>query len=215
MQNRPSPCPDYEWLASTFNPTKFDAHAWVTLAKAAGMKYITITSRHHDGFAMFATRATRYNIVDWTPFQRDPLKELADECAVRHQDLLLLLTARLASPRLLARGSTGHRTGRPRTAIGAITSIFSMPSSPSCSRITERRRHWFDGMWDKPDATGACPDLRADSPVAAGRADRAQSSPDARPGEDVQTFEQDLPGANTAASIRRRSGDCRSRRRCE
>src|SRR5262245_11799234 len=62
MQNRPITVPDYEWLAMTFNPTKFDAHAWVSVAKAAGMKYITITSRHHDGFSMFQTRATRYNI---------------------------------------------------------------------------------------------------------------------------------------------------------
>src|SRR6266851_3475016 len=66
MQNRPIAVPDYELLAATFNPVKFDAHAWVSLAKAAGMKYITITSRHHDGFSMFATRATRYNIIDWT-----------------------------------------------------------------------------------------------------------------------------------------------------
>src|SRR5947207_14720833 len=80
MQNRPIGVPDYEWLASTFNPAKFDAKSWVTLAKSAGMKYITITSRHHDGFSMFATRATRYNIVYWTPFQRDPLSELAEEC---------------------------------------------------------------------------------------------------------------------------------------
>jgi len=65
------------------NPIKFDAHEWVSLAKTAGARYITITSRHHDGFSMFATRATTYNIVDWTPFKRDPLKELADECRGR------------------------------------------------------------------------------------------------------------------------------------
>ena len=59
MQNRPIAVPDYEWLASTFNPQRFDARAWVALAKAAGMKYITITSRHHDGFSMFATRALK------------------------------------------------------------------------------------------------------------------------------------------------------------
>ena len=80
MQQRELPVGTYEWLATTFNPVKFDARAWVSLAKAAGVKYITITSRHHDGFSMFATHATPYNIVDWTPFKRDPLKELADEC---------------------------------------------------------------------------------------------------------------------------------------
>ena len=59
MQNRPIAVPDYEWLASTFNPQRFDARAWVALAKSTGIKYITITSRHHDGFSMFATRALK------------------------------------------------------------------------------------------------------------------------------------------------------------
>ena len=67
------------WHA-TFNPVKYDADQWVRLAKEAGMKYIVITSKHHDGFAMFHSRASAYNIVDATPFGRDPLKELADAC---------------------------------------------------------------------------------------------------------------------------------------
>src|SRR5512132_600305 len=71
MQNRNIQVPGYEWLASTFNPVKFDAATWVGLAKRAGMRYITITARHHDGFSMFGSRTTRYNIVDWTPFKRD------------------------------------------------------------------------------------------------------------------------------------------------
>jgi alpha-L-fucosidase len=75
------PVAEYEKLASRFNPVKFDADAWVTLAKDAGMKYIVITSKHHDGFAMFKSSASRYNIVDATPFKRDILKELADACA--------------------------------------------------------------------------------------------------------------------------------------
>src|ERR1043165_10228114 len=71
---------DYEPLAARFNPVKFDAAAWVSLARAAGVRYITITSKHHDGFAMFKTAETPYNIVDWTPFKRDPLAELAQAC---------------------------------------------------------------------------------------------------------------------------------------
>ena len=74
------PVKEYEKLAENFNPVKYDAKAWVELAKNAGMKYIVITSKHHDGFAMFHSKASRYNIVDATPFDRDPLKELADEC---------------------------------------------------------------------------------------------------------------------------------------
>ena len=74
------PVREYETLASNFNPEKYDAEQWVLLAKQAGMKYIVITSKHHDGFAMFHSSASKYNIVDATPFKRDPLKELADAC---------------------------------------------------------------------------------------------------------------------------------------
>lgn len=74
------PVAEYEQLAATFNPVKYDAEAWVKLAREAGMKYIVITSKHHDGFAMFHSKASPYNIVDATPFDRDPLKELADAC---------------------------------------------------------------------------------------------------------------------------------------
>jgi len=71
---------DYEKLAATFNPNRFNAEEWVQVAKDAGMKYIVITAKHHDGFAMFKSRASKFNIVDATPFKRDPLKELADAC---------------------------------------------------------------------------------------------------------------------------------------
>ena len=80
MNNRGIPVSQYEKLAPQFNPTAYDPAAWVALAKAAGIKYITITSKHHDGFAMYKSAASRYNIVDATPFKRDPLKELAEAC---------------------------------------------------------------------------------------------------------------------------------------
>lgn len=74
------PVKEYEQLADTFNPVKYNAEQWVRLAKQAGVKYIVITSKHHDGFAMFHSKASSYNIVDATPFGRDPLQELADAC---------------------------------------------------------------------------------------------------------------------------------------
>jgi len=74
------PVNEYEKLAENFNPVKYNAEEWVKLAKYAGVKYIVITSKHHDGFAMFHSKASKYNIVDATPFDRDPLKELADAC---------------------------------------------------------------------------------------------------------------------------------------
>lgn len=77
------PIAEYETLARQFNPVKFDADAWAQLAADAGMKYLVITSKHHDGFAMFGSRVDRFNIVDATPFRRDPIKELAAACARR------------------------------------------------------------------------------------------------------------------------------------
>ena len=74
------PVADYKGLAKEFNPTAFSAHDIVALAKSAGMRYIVITSKHHDGFAMFDSKADPFNIVSATPFKRDPLQELAAEC---------------------------------------------------------------------------------------------------------------------------------------
>lgn len=74
------PVSEYEQLARQFNPVRFDAAEWVALAKAAGQKYMVITSKHHDGFCLFKSAHTNYNIVDATPFGRDVIKELADEC---------------------------------------------------------------------------------------------------------------------------------------
>ena len=201
MQNRPIVVPDYEWLASTFNPAKFDARTWVAVAKNAGMKYITITSRHHDGFSMFATRATRYNIVDWTPFQRDPLKELADEC--RRQGIKLFFYYSQLDwhhPDYWPRGSTGHKTGRPES--GDWTRYLDFLDAQLTELLTNYGPVggiWFDGMWDKPDANWRLPQTYAlihrlqPATLIVPNHHRAPL-----PGEDVQTFEQDLPGANTA-----------------
>jgi alpha-L-fucosidase len=80
MCNCKIPVKEYAKLATQFNPVKFSAKAWVRMAKDAGMKYIVITAKHHDGFAMFRSKADPFNIYDATPFKRDPLKELAAEC---------------------------------------------------------------------------------------------------------------------------------------
>lgn len=74
------PIDEYEEFASQFNPINFDADEWVSLAKEAGMKYIVITSKHHDGFCLWDTKYTDWNVVDATPYKRDILKELADAC---------------------------------------------------------------------------------------------------------------------------------------
>ena len=80
MNTAKIPCAEYQQYATQFNPVKYDADEWVRTAKEAGMKYIVITSKHHDGFAMFDTKASKWNIVQASPYRRDPLKELAAAC---------------------------------------------------------------------------------------------------------------------------------------
>ena len=77
------PVKEYEQLAAKFNPVKFNADEWAQLAKDAGMRYLVITSKHHDGFAMYDSKASRYDIVDMTPYGRDPMKPLSAACAKR------------------------------------------------------------------------------------------------------------------------------------
>jgi len=83
MNRAKIPVREYEALASAWNPVNFDAEAWVRLAEDAGMKYIVITSKHHDGFALFDSKVSRYDAVDATPFRRDAVKELAEACRKR------------------------------------------------------------------------------------------------------------------------------------
>jgi alpha-L-fucosidase len=77
------PVREYEALAPQWNPVKFDPDAWAQLAQDAGMRYVVITSKHHDGFALFHSKVSRWNVVDATPWKRDVLKELAAACARR------------------------------------------------------------------------------------------------------------------------------------
>jgi alpha-L-fucosidase len=80
MYNQKITIPDYEKFPPQFNPVQFDARQWARLAREAGMRYIVITSKHHDGFCMWDSRVSSYDIIDRTPFKRDPLMELAVAC---------------------------------------------------------------------------------------------------------------------------------------
>jgi alpha-L-fucosidase len=87
MNNAKIPISEYERLAEQFNPVKFNADEWVRIAKNAGMKYIVITSKHHDGFCLWDSKVSDYDIMDATPFERDILKELSEAC--KRQDVRL------------------------------------------------------------------------------------------------------------------------------
>src|SRR6266481_5057370 len=159
MNNRKMTVAEYEKLAPKFNPTEFDAAAWVALAKAAGMRYITITSKHHDGFAMFQTKLSPWNIVDATPYKKDPLKMLAAECQ-RQGIKLFFYHSQLDwhNPDYYPLGRTGHDAGRPTPATsdpGQWNRYLDFMDGQLRELLTNYGPIggiWFDGWWDKPDA---------------------------------------------------------------
>jgi len=192
---------DYEKYAAQFYPARFDAAAIVALAKSAGMKYITITSKHHDGFAMFGTKRSPWNIVDATPYGKDPLKELAAE-AHRQGIKLFFYYSQLDwhHPDYYPIGRYGRAAGR--TGGGDFARYLAFMNA----QLTELLTHygeiggiWFDGMWDKPDA-----DWHLDETYALihrlqpGALVGSNHHATPYPGEDFQIFEKDLPGKNTA-----------------
>lgn len=87
MYSRRIPVKEYEKLTSSFDPVDFDADKWIDVAESAGMKYIVLTAKHHDGFSMFKSDVSAFNVVDATPFHRDVIKELAEACRRRGMKL--------------------------------------------------------------------------------------------------------------------------------
>jgi alpha-L-fucosidase len=200
MENRRIPASDYEKLAPEFNPIRFDPVAWVALAKAAGMKYITITSKHHDGFAMFDSKASDWNIVARTPYGKDVLKVLAEEC--RKQGIkLFFYHSQLDwhNADYFPRGRTGLSTGRPDSGNwNAYLDYMDAQLTELLTNYGPIGGIWFDGMWDKPEA-----DWRLGKTYALIHRLQPQALIGSNhhrapfPGEDFQMFEKDLPGQHT------------------
>ena len=201
MNNRSMRIAQYETLAPQFNPVKFDAAAWVAVAKAAGMRYITITSKHHDGFAMYDSEVSDWDIMDRTPFRRDVLEELARECRTQGIKLFFYYSQLdWRHPDFYPRGGTGRTAGRPDSG------QFSRYRDYMDAQLRELLTNygpiggiWFDGEWDRPDADWGFDrtyEMIHQLQPAALIISNHHHLP--RPGEDVQTFERDLPGRNTA-----------------
>jgi alpha-L-fucosidase len=198
---------EYDRLPKFFDPEKFDAKLWVALAKAAGMKYITITSRHHDGFAMFDSKVSDWNIVQRTPYGKDPLKMLADECH-RQGIPLFFYYSQLDwhNPDYYPRGRTATDrgpwdNGRPDQGNwnAYLDSYMDGQLRELLTNYGPVGGIWFDGMWDKPDADWHLEKTYAlihRLQPAALIIPNHHETP--KPGEDVQTFERDIPGQNTA-----------------
>jgi alpha-L-fucosidase len=201
MNNRQIPVANYEKLPQFFNPQQFDAAEWVKIAKEAGMKYITITSKHHDGFAMWDSQVSDYNIVKKTPYGKDVLKMLADEC--RKEGIKLFFYHSQLDwhhPDYFPRGNTGNNyTGRPEK--GNWFSYLDYMDSQLKELLTnygELGGIWFDGMWDKKDADWRLQKtyslIHQLQPGALVGSNHHVTPYD---GEDFQMFEKDLPGHNT------------------
>ena len=216
---------EYRRIADGFYPSKFNAAEWVSAIKASGAKYITITSRHHDGFSMFDTDASSYDIVDGTPFHRDIIGELAQECQ-RQGIRLHFYYSHLDWGRddYCPLGRTGWNTGRTATnertrqlrdteQDGTPTPLSQSYQDFMKQQLTELLTQygpigaiWFDGLWDQ-DAYGP-----AAQPAIWGLYDQYELIHRLQPsclignnhhltpyaGEDIQIFERDIPGQNTA-----------------
>ena len=195
---------EYAKLANAFYPHDFDAEEWVSAIKRSGAGYICFTTRHHDGFSMWDTARTDYNIVDATPYGRDVVKALSEECRRQgvglHFYYSLIDWYRDDCPR----GRTGLGTGRPGTSIdyGHYYDFMKGQLTELLTGYGPVGAIWFDGVWDQDRNPDFDWKLR-------GLYDHIH---DLQPsclvgnnhhlvpfeGEDIQIFERDLPGEITA-----------------
>lgn len=124
MTNKNIDCREYAKLAGGFYPSKFDVKAWVQAAKDAGMKYICITSRHHDGFSMFGTRYSDYNIVEATPYGRTLSGNWRKSAANRGSGCISIIHCSTGRAKITIRWALrGRVPGVRLTGIGTITSV--------------------------------------------------------------------------------------------
>lgn len=181
---------EYAKLPSGFYPSKFDAAEWVSAVKASGARYINFVSRHHDGFSMFKSEVSDYNIVDATPFGRDVLKELSDECQKQGIKLHIYYSQ-----------LDWYRSDYP-SGKGNAESYFKFMRAQLTELLTNYgpvSSIWYDGWWARPDEEWDM-DYQYDlihrlqpSCMIASNHHRPPF-----PGEDFQLFERDLPGENKA-----------------
>lgn len=197
------PVETYEKLVPQFNPVRYNAAEWASIAADAGQKYVVITSRHHDGFSMYNTALSEYKVTN-TPFKRDPLEELANACAKRSDVKLGFYSSLL---------DWHHPAYRFRKESGLAwedyIGFLHGQVRELCTNFGEIACIWFDGHWPRTpfDESNAyflpggsfqydqlydmIHTLQPDAYVHNNRHDAPLA------GEDIQGFEQDLPGENT------------------
>ena len=196
---------EYKKAAEAFYPHKFDAKAWVSAIKDSGAKYICLTSRHHEGFSMWDTKHSEYDIVDATPFKRDVIKELSRECHRQGLKLHLYYSHADWSRDDYPVGYSARNVTDKDHIEGGWENYYNFMNSQLTELLTKYKISalWFDGVWDHSrDKTPF--DWRLDEQYALIH----KLQPDclvgnnhhlpAIEGEDFQIFERDLPGENKA-----------------
>lgn len=228
MNNRKIRVEEYAHLKDFYNPVAYNPKEWVAMAKAAGMKYITFVSRHHDGFSNWDTKASDWKITN-TPYKKDALKMLADECKKQGMKLCiyysLLDWTREDYP--WRTGRTGQFSGR--TGNGNYDSYLKFMKAQLTELLTnygEIGAIWFDGHWDQTNAEGhnnleSRIDWKYDEiyelihklQPACMIGNNHHQTP--FPGEDFQMFERDLPGENKSGLSYQKASDALPLETCE
>lgn len=195
---------EYAKLAGGFYPSRFSAKEWVSQIKASGAKYICFTTRHHEGFSMFKTKYSDYNVVDASPFKRDIVKELADECHRQGIDIHFYYSHIDWQREDAPLGRTGLGTGRPVEKQN-WDSYYTFMNNQLTELLTNYGKVgaiWFDGWWDQdinPSFDWRLPEqyalIHRLQPACLIGNNHHQTPFE---GEDFQMFERDLPGENTA-----------------
>jgi len=210
MNNQNISIEEYEKLPSFFNPIDYNPSEWVKMAKNAGMKYITITSRHHDGFSMFDSKITDYDIIDSSPYKRDILKMLAEEC--KKEGIKLFFYYSLLdwhNDDYFPRGRTGNDIpGRKEGKWEDYIDFMKVQLTELLTNYGEIGGIWFDGHWDQKEWDGKkFGNLKVDWHYEELYSLIHKLQPQVLignnhhigviDGEDFQMFEKDLPGGNT------------------
>lgn len=190
----------YQELPGAFYPHAYNPTDWVRMAKNAGMEYIVITSKHHDGFAMWDSKVSDWDIVDRTPYKKDVLKALSDACQKEGMKLFFYYSQLdWYQDNYFPRGETGQYTKRPNE--GDWYKYLDFMDAQLTELLTGYgpiAGIWFDGWWDKKKADWRLKqtyDLIHRLQPACMVGSNHHQTP--FPGEDFQMFEKDLPGHNT------------------
>jgi alpha-L-fucosidase len=210
MNNRNVRVSEYTRLIDIFNPVDFDAKKWVSTAKNAGMKYITLISRHHDGFSLWDTKQSDWKVTK-TPYKKDIVKQLAEECKAQGVKLFFYysLLDWYRSDYQYETGRTGKGTGRTeKSNWDGYIDFMKAQLTELLTQYGEIGGIWFDGHWDQLDNDHDKNQVskvnwryeeiytlihRLQPQCLIGN--NHHLSP--LPGEDFQMFEKDLPGSNT------------------